>query len=266
MVNMQEMTLILSLAFHSRIWRTAAAIGLAASLVSACAERQSPPATPAAPAAPGPPAASSPAAATQGSDENLHAILWQQTSLEYRTLSLQSYKLAAHRLDAALTDRAWTAALEQQGDAASLPPSVILDIDETVLDNVAYGARLILGREEYSEASWAAWVKESRATAVPGALDFARYAAGKGVRVFYVTNRRSDVEAATRQNLSALGFPIDSATDTVLTRGERGWTSSDKTPRRQEVAKAHRVLLLIGDDLGDFVPSGRSLGERAALE
>jgi len=72
--------------------------------------------------------------------------------------------------------------------------------------------------------------------------------------VFYVTNRVQQGERATRENLAALGFPLDPQVDTVLTRGERpDWQPSTKGPRRAHVARNYRILLLVGDDLGDFV-------------
>ena len=98
-------------------------------------------------------------------------------------------------------------------------------------------------------------------------MEFARYAQSKGVTIFYVTNRYVDVEAPTRENLSRLGFPLDAATDHVLTRKERPeWAASDKTSRRQFVARTHRVLLLIGDDFNEFVSAaGKTAEERAQL-
>jgi len=85
--------------------------------------------------------------------------------------------------------------------------------------------------------------------------------------VFYVTNRRRVVEEATRRNLEALGFPLDPESDTIYTRAERPeWEDSDKAPRRREVASRYRILLLIGDNLGDFLSGVRvSAEERAAL-
>src|SRR5690606_11199373 len=143
---------------------------------------------------------------------------------------------------------------EQQGDASALPPAVIVDVDETVLDNSYYQARMIRDNTAYSEATWGPWVMEARATAIPGAREFAGYAAKKGVTIFYVTNRMSNLEEATRRNLAAEGFPLSTGVDTVLTRGERKeWSASAKGPRRAHVASTHRILLLIGDDLGDFV-------------
>jgi predicted secreted acid phosphatase len=79
--------------------------------------------------------------------DNLNAVLWVQSAVEYRATSLQAYRLAQRALDDALADATWTAALEQTGDFAGLPPAIILDIDETVLDNAYYEARLTLDQE-----------------------------------------------------------------------------------------------------------------------
>jgi acid phosphatase len=194
--------------------------------------------------------------------ENLNAVLWVQAALEYEASALQAFRLAQMQLDAALADPRWTAAIEQQGDASKLPPAVIVDVDETVLDNSYYQARLIRDNAGYATATWDPWVEEARATAVPGAVEFAQYASKKGVTVFYVTNRTANLEAATRRNLAAENFPLTDAVDTVLARGERPeWSASAKGPRRAFVAGDYRILLLVGDDLGDFVVDGSGTPE-----
>jgi len=186
--------------------------------------------------------------------ENLNAVLWVQSALEYEATTLQAFRLAQLQLDAALKDPGWTAALEQTGDSSKLPPAVIVDVDETVLDNSYYQARMVRDGTEFSPRTWDLWVMEARATAIPGAREFTQYAAGRGVTVFYVTNRTENIEEATRRNLAEEGFPVATDVDTVLTRGERpGWEVSAKGPRRAHVARDYRVLLLVGDDLGDFV-------------
>lgn len=193
-------------------------------------------------------------ASTTPAHENLNAVVWMQTALEYEATALQAYRLAQLQLDAALKDPSWTAAIEQTGDPSKLPPAVVLDIDETVLDNSYFQARLVRDRAGYSEDRWGEWVREARATPIPGALEFTQYAAAQGVTVFYISNRLSSVEAPTRANLVAHGFPMSDALDTILSRGERPeWQPSAKGPRRSHVARDYRILLLIGDDLGDFV-------------
>ena len=203
-----------------------------------------------------PPTAPGGSAATH---ENLNAVVWMQTALEYEVSALQAYRLAGMQLETAMREKSWTAALEQAGDASGLPPAVIVDVDETVLDNSFYQARTVRDGTAYSTSTCDPWVQEARATAIPGALAFTKEAAAKGVTVFYVTNRTANLEEATRRNLVTLGFPLADGVDTVLTRGEKPeWQASAKGPRRAHVARSYRVLLLIGDDLGDFVvdPAG----------
>ena len=177
-----------------------------------------------------------------------------QTAVEYEASAIQAYRLAAMQLEAALKDPSWTAAIEQTADASKLPPAVVVDIDETVLDNSYFQARTVRDNTGFTEEGWSRWVAEARATPIPGALDFTRRAASRGVTVFYISNRTAAGEAATRANLRAHGFPLREGVDTILSRGERPeWQASAKGPRRAHVARDYRILLLIGDDLGDFV-------------
>ena len=202
--------------------------------------------------------------------EQLHSVLWTQQSPEFRALVRQTYLQAHDRLEEALADPSWTASLEQSelGSYQELPGAVILDVDETVLDNSPYQARLIRNGQSYNETSWNAWCREKNAQALPGAVEFTQYAAAKGVTVFYVTNRRQPVEEATRENLKKWSFALDSQRDTLLTRGEKEeWAMSDKTPRREAIAKEFRILLLLGDNFGDFLEAGQATPEeRQALE
>ena len=151
------------------------------------------------------------------------------------------------------------------GGFEDLPPAVILDVDETVLDNSTFQARLIQSNQSYSSAGWAAWTAEEAAPAIPGALNFCKEAAARGITVFYLTNRKAAEEPATRNNLKKLGFPLSDATDVVLTRGEKpAWSSGDKTPRRESIAKRYRILQLFGDNLGDFLEAEGTPQERVA--
>ncbi|MDX1584332.1 MAG: HAD family acid phosphatase, partial [Thermoanaerobaculia bacterium] len=192
----------------------------------------------------------------RGADRNLDATLFVQTAAEYEAIALQTFSAAEALASEGLEDPAWQAV--EDVSAGEKPPAVIVDVDETVLDNSAYQARLILDDATFDRESWKEWVEEAKAEPVPGALEFARWADRAGITLFYVTNRRAEEEAATRRNLLALGFPIREEIDTVLTRGEREGWSGDKSTRRAHVALDFRVLLLIGDDLGDFV--GRDWG------
>lgn len=207
-------------------------------------------------------------------NENLHAVLWTQTAAEFDALTLQTYAAARDALTDALADPSWTAASEQVEGGAyeSLPPAVVLDVDETVLDNSPYQARLIEDDALYSSETWSEWVEEAAAPAVPGALAFTRAADSLGIAVIYLTNRRGPGEEATRRNLEALGFPLRDDFDAVLTRGdltrsgEPEFDTGEKGPRRTFVAERFRVLQLLGDNLGDFLSDVEtSVEERDAL-
>lgn len=193
--------------------------------------------------------------------ENLNAILWAQTSAEYAANATQTYRAARRSLVEALRDKGWTAALEQAGDYSSKAPAVILDLDETILDNSAYRVQRLEAGKGFDEASWRAWVREERAGAVPGAIEFLKFAHARGVALFYVTNRDCSSEAgdATRKQLEKLLVPLSNPSRLLCRTGGL----SDKSPRRAAVAGEYRILLLIGDDFGDFltVPSGQATVE-----
>ena len=215
--------------------------------------------------APAPPPAASRPVASEADHRLLYSVLWVQTAGEYQALSMQAWAAARIALDQALDDRSIVAVVEPSGIPAALPPAVIVDIDETVLDNSAAEARLIEDRATFSPERWDEWVQERAATPVPGSLDFLRYAASRGVTVFYVSNREATQEAATRDNLARLGYPVASEPDVVLLRGEIG-EGSEKEPRRASVASRYRVVLMAGDDLGDFLPNARvGVEEREAM-
>ncbi len=207
-------------------------------------------------------------ARAQAAMDGLNATAWMQTSVEYRACALQAWRSARLSLDRALKDRRWTAALEQKGDARRLRPAIIVDIDETVLDNSPAQARfLVEGDGRFDPKQWEEWTAEARAEPVPGAREFLAAAAARGVTVFYVSNRGAGEAAATRRNLLEKGFPFVEAAagdlgDALLLRGERPEWTSDKSVRRAAVAEHYRVVMLCGDDLNDFFPARLGVAER----
>jgi 5'-nucleotidase (lipoprotein e(P4) family) len=185
--------------------------------------------------------------------ENLNAVLWMQTSVEYRANAVQTYRLAEGTLERGLKDPHWTAALEQTGNFENLPPAVILDLDETVLDNSAFEARLTVAGESYTDARWTKWVEEKSSRLVPGAMDFLQFAHANGVAPLYITSRVCDPsreDDPTVQLLRNLHLPLDPVGDRLYCDdGKKG----DKTDRRKLCASKFRILLLFGDQLGDFL-------------
>ena len=162
--------------------------------LSAC-KRTEAPVPPAAPAAATEPA---PVAATVAANDNLNAVAWVQTSVEYRAISEQTYRAAAEQLDRALKEKHWDALVpDERGNAATgLKPAVVLDVDETVLDNSPYQARLIRDEAEYDEVTWDQWVAEKKAKPLPGVVDFAKAANAKGVTLVYISNRAVHLKEA----------------------------------------------------------------------
>lgn len=190
-------------------------------------------------------------------DDNLNAVLWVQRSAEYKAIAEQTYRAAADHLDAALKDKTWDALPEDErgGAVGDLKPAVILDVDETVLDNSPYQARLIRDNAEYNEVSWDQWVAEKKAKPVPGVVEFAKAANARGITLLYISNRAVHLKDATLANLRSAGLPVadDSVflgLGTVLKGCEQNGT--EKTCRRKLAGQQYRVLMQFGDQLGDF--------------
>lgn len=190
--------------------------------------------------------------------DGLAATAWMQTSVEYEAIVVQTYRDAQDQLLTALKTPGWDALEpdERHNVPDGLKLAVIVDVDETVLDNSPYQARLIRSGTVYDDATWADWVREARAKALPGAVAFAQFAADHGVTVLYISNRDHSLDTATLQNLREQGFPV-AGPQAFLGLGavvpgcqQKG---SDKTCRRQLIARDYRVLLQVGDQIGDFM-------------
>jgi 5'-nucleotidase (lipoprotein e(P4) family) len=179
------------------------------------------------------------------------ATLWMQTSAEYRALCHQTFNWARLNLQAFLS--------YYQGGK---PVAVIVDVDETVIDNSAYEGFLIGNDFGYSSKTYVPWMAAAQAEAIPGALEFLTYAKDKGVEIFYVTNRKMVGYDDTVKNLTALGFPYVDQKHLLLRTD-----TSDKQPRRDIVAADYEVAFLMGDNLNDFesVFAKRSVAERFTL-
>lgn len=212
-----------------------------------------------------PPRASSPAVpeppppALAYAETNLNATLWAQGTVEHDTAYRGIYAQASRQIATALKQKDWDALPkgERKKPAKGLKPAVIVDVDETVLDNSPYQARLIRDGKEFDEFSWDQWCREQRALALPGAVEFAKAAAAKGVTVFYLTNRAQHLNEATLANLRNAGFPIAEKEPVFLGLGTvvEGCEAqgSDKGCRRELIGRRYRVLALVGDQLGDFI-------------
>lgn len=170
-------------------------------------------------------------------EQNTMSVLWFQKSGEAKALYYQGYNIGKMRLDEILRNKAMMTAQK---------PAIVLDLDETVLDNSPYQAWNVL--TENKPLPWEPWFERSQGKALPGAVDFLKYADSKGVAIFYISNRKEPQKAATIKNLQSVGAPQADAAHVLLMKpGEKG-----KETRRSQVAKNYNIVLLFGDNLGDF--------------
>jgi len=163
------------------------------------------------------------------------ASIYQQRAAEYRALCFQAYNIARLRVDMAVVKH------------HNKPYAIVTDIDETLLDNSPYDAQRAINNQEFDSKTWKAWTQKSVCDTVPGAPSFFKYAATRGVTIYYITNRDEDEREGTIKNLKQYSLPnADNAH--LLLRDK----ASSKENRRQQVLKTHQILLLCGDNLPDF--------------
>ncbi len=168
-------------------------------------------------------------------DQNAQSVIWMQNAGEYQALCHQAFNLAKQAVDRAKE-------LETE------PWAVVVDLDETMLDNSPYAAWQLLHGKSYEPATWDAWCRAELTPATPGSLDFARHVIAQGGELFYVSNRSNVTYEATRRNLIELGFPEVNEQRLLLKTD-----TSNKQPRFQAIADSgYRIILMLGDNLNDF--------------
>lgn len=225
---------------------------------------------------------------------DLYAVLWQQTSAEYKALCLQAFQGARQALeerartggcrmhDGRLVQETLVREPEGKLRVDQRPLALVLDLDETVLDNSGFQAWLLREGRTYQEEDWVAWtrfqarVPEAR-KAVPGVLAFLREAQDMGYTPIYLTNRDESSRADTLALLEGLGLGAPDLERRLILKDEQadpkaaaalvgrlglkptspealGLTanSSDKAGRRVEVQERYQVVGWFGDNLYDF--------------
>ncbi len=163
------------------------------------------------------------------------ALLYQQRAAEYKALCFQAYNIARLRLDEAIKH------------GGKKPLAIVTDIDETVLDNSPYDAARAVNNLDFDITEWKKWTAKGIADTVPGAPSFFKYAAKKGVAIFYITNRDEDERAGTLKNLKLYNLPYADNAHLILKK-----ETSSKEARRRQVLKKYNIVLLCGDNLPDF--------------
>lgn len=190
------------------------------------------------------------------------AHAWVAHSSDYKALTRQAYGVATRDLERFVKDKSWTALPGQTG-AEDLQPAVILDVDETVINNVEFQ----LGFERpFTDRKLEMWDREHIAKPVPGVVEFIKAAQAANVAVFYLTNRPCekypDEDEACPQKqtvidgIRELGLEVEP--EFVSLSYERPEWTKEKLIRRQAIGEKYRVIMLFGDDFGDFVQCARS--------
>jgi 5'-nucleotidase (lipoprotein e(P4) family) len=132
--------------------------------------------------------------------------------------------------------------------------AVVLDADETVIDNSSYQAERAAVGQGFSDDTWDAWVKRREATALPGAGGFLSRVRALGGRIAIVTNRTQAQCADTEAVFTRYALVYDA----MLCRP--AGRPSDKNPRFEAVAAGTgipnsgplTVVAFIGDNILDF--------------
>ena len=187
-------------------------------------------------------------------DHLILATLWYQKSAEMRALYYQCFRNAetALRENLALQGSRMPAAdspvtKDTAPEEAQKPAAVVLDIDETLLDNSPYQGWQVIEKKAFNNDDWFRWVELSRARPLPGAVQFTRYADSLGVEVFYVSNRTVQEMGPTIQNMTEWGFVNADSTHLLLKE-----TTSSKVERRAMIERNYEIILLVGDNLADL--------------
>ena len=181
-------------------------------------------------------------------------LLWMRTSAEYRALAYQGYNVAMNLVKMAVTDPSHQ----------RKPLAIVLDADETVVDNTKLmGESIANGNGRFDAPWWRQAVHQGKSQAMPGAAEFLNEVHKQGVEIFYVSNRYAPVNYdATVQNFKELGFPSVDKDHVLLFEKD-----SDKQPRFDAITKKYSVILYMGDNAGDFPigTKGKTLAERNAI-
>jgi len=178
-------------------------------------------------------------------------VKYVRDSEEYATLARQVYRLAGDAVERA------------RSSPRSAPWAVVLDVDETTLDNSTYQLERAAYGLPYDERSWASWVLRREAAAVPGVKSFVDRVRLAGGHVAFITNRDAALADATRANLASVGLWND---DDRLC-GQK--SQYPKAVRRLEVVTGTgdcawpntpmRIVAFVGDQMGDFPAASESI-------
>ncbi len=179
-------------------------------------------------------------------------VKYVRDAAEYATLTRQVYR------------QALVAARRGRDSVGKAPWGVVLDVDESTLDNSVYELERLAYDLPFDNPSWTAWVERREAGMVPGVRDFVDGVRALGGKVAYVTNRDDITREATRDNLETFG--LFKADDLLCLKRD---SADTKAGRRAQIARGEgacawpgkqvKVLVYMGDAMGDFPAEGEPL-------
>ena len=163
------------------------------------------------------------------------ALRYQQKSAEVMALQIQTYRFATERFNEKVN-----------GLKAPEKYAVVMDLDETVLDNTPLLARDMEQCHDYTKwDTWGDWEKQGNPGLIPGAKAFLDNVAHHNVRIYYLSDRTNENKTDTLNTLKSLGLPQVSEESVLLDTGT-------KEERRQAIMKNQQIIMLFGDSLPDF--------------
>ncbi len=177
-------------------------------------------------------------------------VRWVRESKEYVALCNQVYANAIDKLKDTISPNNYSLNIINNNYA------VVMDLDETVLDNSDYQVELYNKNEQYNPDSWDEWVVKEDAKLVPGAYDYISFLRNHNIQIIFISNRMHKRLQETKNNMLELGVYSDN--DIYLLRLDR---ADKKTIRRAEIFnstgrmkgfKQFEIIQYLGDAIGDF--------------
>ena len=172
---------------------------------------------------------------SKSQDHLIMSTLWYQRSSEMKAIYYQCFNWAKIRIDSEVA----------KNDSKKL--AVVVDIDETMLDNSPFETNCIQTGKGYSKETWSEWTSQINAKPLPGAVEFSKYAESNHVEIFYISNRGVAEFDVTLKNLQKENFAFADSSHLLLKTN-----TSSKKSRRNLIKENYEIILLIGDNMGDF--------------
>ncbi len=181
--------------------------------------------------------------------QTLMGVLWIKDSGEFEALSTQVFNAAKK------------AFIEYKYSHTQEKLAVVIDLDEGALNNVDYHVNRLKEGLGYTTESWNQWILTSKATAMPGSIEFVKNVYDNGGEVFFVSNRPESQREATLNNLLNVGIIADN--NHLFMKSNFNDIMPDY--RKEINSKGFSIVLYVSDSLNMFDDNpGNSNVERRA--